>query len=74
MEEVKFVLTGREIKEIKHSLLYKSECDHGTAGHNQLILIAKLAMHLGFTLKLHDPTELTGSWVDVNIPPGVGVM
>jgi len=43
-------LTDRELKEIKHALYYADYCNHGTTGHNQLILIAKMAGFLGFRL------------------------
>ena len=33
----------RELKEIKLSLIYADQFAHGTAGHNRLMLIAKLA-------------------------------
>lgn len=37
----------REMKEIKLALFYARHCDHGTAGHNRLMLIAKMAVALG---------------------------
>lgn len=40
-------LDQREINEIKLALFYEAECNHGTAGHNRLLLIAKLARGLG---------------------------
>ena len=36
-------LDERELKEIKLALIYADQFAHGTAGHNRLILIAKLA-------------------------------
>jgi hypothetical protein len=36
----------REMKEIKLALFYAKHCDHGTAGHNRLMLIAKMATAL----------------------------
>lgn len=42
------VLTTREFDEIKFATLYDRDFGHGTDGHNRLLLIAKLAMHLGF--------------------------
>jgi hypothetical protein len=47
-------VTDRDLSEIKHAMFYASECNHGTAGHNQLALIAKLAYHLGFRMELTD--------------------
>lgn len=41
--------TVREISEIEHALHYATQLNHGTAGHNQLMLIAKMADALGFT-------------------------
>ena len=40
-------LTTRELEEVKHALFYAQHCNHGTVGHNMLILIAKLAAHAG---------------------------
>jgi hypothetical protein len=37
----------REIKEIKLALFYAKHCNHGTAGHNRLMLIANMANALG---------------------------
>lgn len=36
-------LDERQRKEIKLARFYATECAHGTTGHNQLILIAKMA-------------------------------
>ena len=44
-------LTDRDLEEIKHALFYAVECDHGTVGHNLLILVAKLAGQLGISLR-----------------------
>lgn len=41
-------LTEREVDEVKHCLLYKQECNHGTVGHNLFNLIAKMSIYLGF--------------------------
>lgn len=54
-------LTDRELKEIKHALFYADGCNHGTTGHNQLLLIAKLARHIGF--KAHSEFSFT-AWPD----------
>lgn len=43
-------LTERELSEIKLALFYEKECNHGTAGHNRLMLIAKMAKELGIEL------------------------
>jgi hypothetical protein len=48
------VLDERELKEIHHSLFYREVLAHGTVGHNQLMLIAKLAETLGFSLDKDD--------------------
>lgn len=45
-------LTERELKEIKHALFYVNDCNHGTTGHNQLVLIAKLAVRLYFGIEM----------------------
>lgn len=37
----------REMREIKLALFYAKHCNHGTAGHNRLMLIAKMAVALG---------------------------
>ena len=47
-------LTERELQEIKHAMFYALECNHGTVGHNVLIVIDKMARHLGFGLELTD--------------------
>lgn len=52
MNELK--ITQRELLEIKQNLFYVAECNHGTAGHNQMVLIAKLAEHIGFRLEVTD--------------------
>jgi hypothetical protein len=39
-------LDERELKEVELALLYAKEFHHGTAGHNRLMLIAKLAAML----------------------------
>lgn len=44
----KLVITTRELKEIDHALYYEQNLAHGTTGHNQLMLLAKFARHLGF--------------------------
>lgn len=44
----KLVFTEREVKEIHHALWYERFGNHGTVGHNMLIIIAKLARHQGF--------------------------
>lgn len=43
-------LSDRELQEIQHAMYYRNYLNHGTAGHNQLLLIAKLAAHLGIGL------------------------
>lgn len=37
------LLDERQIKELDLSVLYASDFHHGTTGHNQLMLIAKLS-------------------------------
>lgn len=63
-------LTERELTEIKHSLFYAMECNHGTTGHNQLLIVAKLAVHLGFALEMTDGVP---AFV-VSVPDGVEVV
>jgi hypothetical protein len=68
------VLTEREVKEIKHAIFYANECGHGTTGHNQLVLIAKMAKHLGFLIVVNE--QLFGEdvpWTGVELPDGVEV-
>jgi hypothetical protein len=36
------LLTEREFKEVAFACTYAKEYNHGTAGHNRLLLIAKL--------------------------------
>lgn len=40
----------RELKEIHHALYYREVLAHGTVGHNQLMLLGKIADALGFYL------------------------
>lgn len=54
MDEPKLQLTEREIAEIKHAMMYNAFLNHGTVGHNQLVIIAKLAIHLGFVCAWED--------------------
>lgn len=44
----KLFLTERELKEIYHALWYERFGNHGTVGHNMLIIIAKMARYEGF--------------------------
>lgn len=44
----KSIFTQREISEIELALFYAMKCKHITAGHNRLLLIAKMAQNLGF--------------------------
>lgn len=39
-------LTSREQAELKFARVYVDHFDHGTDGHNRLVLIAKLAQQL----------------------------
>lgn len=49
MEHI-LTLTQREMKEVLHALMYERYCNHGTTGHNQLLLIAKMAQYIGMDL------------------------
>ena len=59
------VLDEREYKEVVHSQLYARWLHHGTSGHNQLMLIAKLAKiimeltdgHENETVIVYDPDK-----------------
>jgi hypothetical protein len=44
----KLTLSKRDTQEIQHSIYYAEKLAHGTAGHNQLMLIAALAKYIGF--------------------------
>ena len=68
MEEPKLQLTARELSEIKHALFYNAFCNHGTVGHNMLVLIAKMAIHQGFVC------EMTSKGVTLDAPPNVEVI
>lgn len=46
--------TKRELQEIYHALFYEETTKHGTVGHNQLLIIAKLAKQAGFNLLRED--------------------
>lgn len=67
-DECGLVLTFREVEEIKHAIFYADECNHGTVGHNLLILIAKLANHAGITLQYTPETEDTSGRWSVIVP------
>lgn len=62
-------VTVREVAEIKHAIFYAKECNHGTAGHDQIMLIAKLSEYLGFSLELTDEIPV----LRLYIPDGVEV-
>lgn len=73
-EPTVLTLTEREVKEIKHAIFYANECGHGTTGHNQLVLIAKLTKHLGFLLLVIDQEQGKDvPWTGVELPNGVEV-
>lgn len=44
------VLDERQLDEIRFCLVYESKFKHGADGHNRMILLAKLAQALGFSL------------------------
>ena len=67
MEEPKLQLTERELTEIKHALFYNAYCNHGTVGHNMLVIIAKMAIHMGFVC------EFTSDGVTIDAPANVEV-
>ena len=67
-------ITNRELLEFKHALLYQAECGHGTAGHNQLILLAKSASALGIKLRYCPTMENTIQHVEVDYPEDVTVV
>lgn len=70
------LLTEREVLEIKHAIFYANECKHGTTGHNQLVLIAKMAQHLGFMIRVNQydtPESFDKPWTGVEIPEAVEV-
>lgn len=50
MDNQNLVITERELKEIHLCCLYLLKFRHGTAGHNQMMIIGKMADHLGFRL------------------------
>lgn len=67
MERTPFVITTRELKEIDHAMYYAQNLAHGTTGHNQLMLLAKVAAYLGFA-RIHD-----GQGEELFVPDGVKV-
>lgn len=56
-------ITQRELKEIHHAMWYERFGNHGTVGHNLLILVAKFARDKGFWITdggtLAVPSEVT---------------
>jgi hypothetical protein len=71
-EPIMLELTERELKEIKHALFYVNDCNNGTTGHNQLVLIAKLAIHLGFSLHIDDLIK-SPILTHLNIPSNLSI-
>jgi hypothetical protein len=65
VEEPKLQLTTRELTEIKHALFYNAFCNHGTVGHNMLVIIAKMAIDRGFAC------EFVGDDVRLIVPDNV---
>lgn len=64
MEPV-LVITTRELKEVAHAMYYAQNLAHGTTGHNQLMLLDKLATHLGF--------HFSNDGRNLEVPTGVRV-
>ena len=64
MEDNELVFDERESAEIRLALFYADRLHHGTAGHNRLMLIAKMAQGLGISLTkdglLESGHEFTG--------------
>lgn len=62
MDDKKLELTERELQAIRWALTYLNHFSHGAAGHNDLIVLAKLALHMGFEqdgdLKLSYPDSV----------------
>lgn len=56
--------TKRELQEIYHALFYAETTAHGTVGHNQLLLIAKLAKQFGFRLERDEHYEHYALYVE----------
>ena len=51
-------LTEREAKEVAFAVMYFNQFNHGTTGHNQLVLIAKLAEMLNRGYGMHGAVRL----------------
>lgn len=49
--ESRNILTIREMQEIQFCLTYAEQFNHGAPGHNRMMLIAKLARELGYTIE-----------------------
>lgn len=49
-EKAPLTITTREEKAIQLALYYGEFCEHGTVGHNLIILVGKLARDRGFVL------------------------
>lgn len=63
-------LTERELKEVQHALYYAKYLNHGTAGHNQLMLLAQFATRLGFSLAGDNKTMIIPSgWMVISDSP-----
>lgn len=48
MDTAMLEITERQAKEIQFAIYYAEYGNHGTDGHNRLLLIAKMAFFLGF--------------------------
>lgn len=59
--------TQRDLKEIAHSIHYYRNYQHGTVGHNLLVIVGKLALDRGF-----DVNE-AGAVESIVVPPGVTI-
>lgn len=68
----KLIITERELKEIHHALWYERFGNHGTVGHNMLILISKMARFQGFWIT-DGGTIVTPDYVMVITPDYVTV-
>jgi hypothetical protein len=65
----KLRLTQRELDEIRLALVYRRDFGHGHPGHLPLILIAKLADNMGFSINGETGKLETPSHVEIEAEP-----
>lgn len=66
-------LTENQLIELKQALLFEAELAHRTSGYNTLMLMAKLARHLGFSLQYKAATDDAAQQILIFVPQNVRI-